>query len=57
MDFESDVKKQMFEIEKKKMMINILLIHEEIHIPENEYLCSFKTQKYRDVGYNFFQIQ
>lgn len=47
----------MFEIEKKKMMINILLIHKEIHIPENEYLCSFKTQKYRDVGYNFFQIQ
>ncbi|MDR6370437.1 hypothetical protein J2795_002149 [Chryseobacterium bernardetii] len=39
------------------MMINVLLIDEEMNIPENDYLCSFKTQKYRHVGYNFFQIQ
>lgn len=27
------------------------------NIQKNEYLCSFKTQKNRHVGYHFFQTQ
>ncbi|MDR4954014.1 hypothetical protein REB14_17680 [Chryseobacterium sp. ES2] len=41
----------------KVRMINVLIIDEKADIQKNDYLCSFKTQKYRHVGYHFFQTQ